>query len=86
MEQHDFRDEKKRSVAEKGYIRRKSIMDWGMGILWIGMGVFMLFIKYFDTDLKDRYDDPNMKMFGAVCLLYGTFRIYRGIRKNYFTE
>jgi hypothetical protein len=57
-----------------------------MGILWFGMGVFMMFIKYFNTGLEARFDDPVMKGFGAVCMLYGGFRIYRGYKKNYFKE
>ena len=28
------------SDREKGYIRMRSIMDFGMGMLWTGMGVF----------------------------------------------
>ena len=30
---------------EKGYIRMRSIMDYGMGLLWTGMGIFIIFIK-----------------------------------------
>ncbi len=46
----------------------------------------MMFIKYFNTGLEARFDDPVMKGFGAVCMLYGGFRIYRGYKKNYFKE
>ena len=58
-------------------------MDWGMGILWIGMGAFLIFIEKFNTGLEARFDDPVMKAFGGVCILYGGFRVYRGYRKNY---
>ena len=34
------------SEKNKGYVRMKSIMDFGMGVLWLGMGVFLVFIKY----------------------------------------
>jgi hypothetical protein len=54
-----------------------------MGILWMAMGVFLIFIKEFNTGLEARFDDPYMKAFGGVCILYGIFRIYRGYRKNY---
>lgn len=70
----------------RGYIRMRSIMDFGMGILWMAMGVFMCFIKYFHTGLEARFDDPSMKAFGAICILYGCFRIYRGYKKNYLRE
>lgn len=74
------------SEKNKGYVRMKSIMDFGMGLLWLGMGTFLVFIEYFDTAFQARFDDPVMKIFGGVCMLYGFFRIYRGYKKNYFTE
>lgn len=74
------------SEKDKGYIRMRSIMDYGMGIMWTGMGVFLIFIKKFNTGLELRYDDMTLKIFGAVCFLYGLFRIYRGYKKNYLRE
>ncbi len=74
------------SEKNKGYIRMKSIMDFGMGLLWLAMGVFLLFNKYFNLRLNSTIDEPVMKIFGAVCLLYGLFRFYRGYKKNYFRE
>jgi hypothetical protein len=71
---------------DKGYILMRSIMDFGMGILWTSMGIFLLFIKYFNTELQSRFDDPAMKIFGGVCIIYGGFRIYRGYKKNYINE
>lgn len=71
------------SERDKRYIRMKSIMDIGMGILWSGMGVFLLFIKRFNPDLALQYDENLLMIFGGVCVAYGLFRIYRGIRKNY---
>jgi hypothetical protein len=74
------------SNRDKGYILMRSIMDFGMGILWTSMGIFLLFIKYFNTELQSRFDDPTMKIFGGVCIIYGGFRIYRGYKKNYINE
>lgn len=79
-------DDEQLSVREKGVIRMRSIMDTGMGILWIGMGVFFIFIRHFNADLAARYDDSVMKVFGGVCIVYGIFRIYRGFKKNYLKE
>ena len=62
----------------------RSIMDLGMGILWFGMGVFLVFIKSFNTGLETQFNDPVMKVFGGICIIYGAFRIYRAIKKNYF--
>ncbi len=74
------------SQRDKAHIRMRSIMDYGMGVLWTGMGIFFIFIKYFNTTLALNYDDPVMKIFGGVCMLYGFFRIYRGYKKNYLRE
>ncbi|MEJ7627450.1 MAG: hypothetical protein WKF35_11345 [Ferruginibacter sp.] len=79
-------DKEPLSERDKGLIRMRSMMDYGMGILWLGMGIFLLFIKEFNTGLEARFDDPVMKVFGAICILYGGFRIYRGYKKNYLGE
>lgn len=64
----------------------RSIMDIGMGLLWTAMGIFLVFIEKFNTGLEARFNDPVMKVFGGIAALYGIFRIYRGIKKNYFKE
>lgn len=74
------------SAKDKGYIRMRSIMDLGMGFLWTAMGVFLVFVKYFNTGLETRYDDSTLRVFGIICFIYGIFRIYRGIKKNYLKE
>ncbi|HMK05429.1 MAG TPA: hypothetical protein VK489_14610 [Ferruginibacter sp.] len=71
---------------EKGYIRMRSIMDYGMGILWTGLGIFLFFIKSFSLDLASRFDSPAIKTFSVVCVIYGLFRIYRGYKKNYLRD
>jgi hypothetical protein len=74
------------SDREKGYVRMRSIMDYGMGVLWTGMGIFIIFIKKFSIDLAERYDSGAFKVFGAVCIIYGLFRVYRGYKKKYLRE
>ena len=71
---------------QKNYLRMRSLMDYGMGLLWASMGIFLIFIKQFNTGLEARFDDPAMKVFGGICLVYGGFRIFRGYKKNYYTE
>ncbi len=79
-------DNDQMSERDKGYVRMRSIMDMGMGILWTSMGVFLIFIEKFSTDLAARFGDTSMKIFGGVCIVYGLFRVYRGIKKNYMRE
>ena len=74
------------SERDKSYLRMRSIMDFGMGMLWMAMGVFMIFIKRFNADLAEKYDANTFKIFGAVCIIYGLFRVYRGYKKQYFRD
>lgn len=74
------------SDREKGYIRMRSLMDYGMGVLWTAMGVFIIFIRKFSIDLAERYDSTAFKIFGVVCVIYGLFRVYRGYKKKYFRD
>jgi hypothetical protein len=74
------------SERDKSYLRMRSIMDFGMGLLWMAMGVFMIFVKKFNPALAERFDPNLLKIFGAVCLIYGLFRVYRGYKKKYFRD
>lgn len=76
--------EPKLSNRDKRFMNARSIMDFGMGVLWFGMGIFLIFIKRFNTGLEAQFNDPVMKVFGGICVIYGGFRIYRAIKKNYF--
>ena len=60
---------------DRGYIRMRSLMDYGMGVLWTAMGIFLLFIEKFNTGLEATYGDNTMNGFGVVCVLYGLFRV-----------
>ncbi len=66
----------------KGYILRRSIMDYGMGGIIFCLGIFFLIAPklgvVFGIDNLFRY------LFGGLCILYGLFRVYRGYKKNYF--
>ena len=74
------------SDRDKGFIRMRSMMDYGMGVLWLGMGIFLIFIEKFNTGLEARFGDLSMKIFGGVCIVYGLFRVYRGYKKNYYRD
>lgn len=76
----DYEKQKRRRL-----ILRKSIMDYAIGVLIIVIGVFFLSREMFDMDFNKRFPPNSMdKIFGAICLLYGGWRIYRGYKKNYF--
>jgi hypothetical protein len=70
------------SRRDKGYINMRSIMDYGMGLLIIGLGIAFIFSTKLSKSL-DRFDDPWIKGLGGVAIVYGLFRMYRGYKKNY---
>ena len=63
----------------------RSVFDYGMGILFVCVGAFLFFRGYINTPLNERFPpDKTDKLFGAICFIYGAWRIYRGVKKNYF--
>jgi hypothetical protein len=60
--------------------RIRSVYDYTMGVLWFAVGVFFLFQKKLGYDLQ--LDKTLTGIFGVSSLLYGSFRIYRGFKKN----
>ena len=63
----------------------RSLLDYGMGLLIFVLGLFFLFRNKFHLSLNETFPPNDIdKIFGAVCILYGGWRIYRGYKKNYF--
>jgi threonine/homoserine/homoserine lactone efflux protein len=76
--------DKRRDNERRRYAQRRSLQDYGRGILIIGIGLFFMFSKQL---FKLEYFEGNelMKyMMGAIFLLYGGFRVWRGKQKDYF--
>ncbi len=69
----------------KRYLMMKSIMDLGMGLLYVGVGVIIFFAKQFH--IYNNFTDTIIaKIFAGLVVVYGVWRIYRGIKKDYFLE
>lgn len=66
----------------RGYRLRRSIMDYGMGIIIFCLGIFFLLAPRLGVTFG--IDDLFRYLFAGLCILYGIFRIYRGYKKNYF--
>lgn len=65
----------------------KSLMDYVMGFIILVIGFFFLFrSKLGDIPINETLGQPDTleKIFGGLCLLYGSWRIYRGYQKKYF--
>jgi hypothetical protein len=62
----------------------RSIRDYGTGIFIIIVGLFFLFHDKIKTPLPDFTSSWIDKFFAGMCLVYGSWRIYRGYKKKYF--
>ena len=69
----------------KRYILMKSIMDLGMGLIYIAVGIMILFAKKIGLN-NDFVESTPGKIFAGLVMLYGLWRIYRGIKKDYLKE
>ena len=69
----------------KRYILMKSIMDLGMGLIYIGVGIMILFAKKIGLNNEFVESTPG-KIFAGLVMLYGLWRIYRGIKKDSLKE
>ncbi|MEO6720453.1 MAG: hypothetical protein ABIN67_08800 [Ferruginibacter sp.] len=72
------------SERDKGIIRMRTITNYGMGIFMVLAGCFFMFPIRLTENYINQYDPVLIKVFAAICWLYGAFRIYRGYKKNYF--
>lgn len=69
----------------KRYVLMKSIMDFGMGFIYLGIGIIIFFSKEFH--LNNNFSDSTIaKIFAVVVIIYGSWRIYRGIKKDYYKD
>jgi hypothetical protein len=66
---------------KQGYILRRAILDYGMGVIIFGIGIVLLLAP--KLGLAVNLDDTLRYCLGGVFLLYGGFRVYRGSKKNY---
>lgn len=74
------------SERDKGFIRMRTITNYGMGVFLILAGLFFMFPVKQTRAYINQYDPELIKIFAVICWLYGAFRIYRGYKKNYFRD
>lgn len=68
----------------KRYILMRSITDFGMGFIYVAVGLIIFFAKQFNFS-SDFTNSVPAKIFAVLAFIYGAWRIYRGIKKNYFS-
>lgn len=69
----------------KRYLLMKSVMDFGMGFIYIGVGCIILLAKKIHLN-NDFAESTVGKIFAVMVILYGLWRFYRGIKKDYLKE
>ena len=67
----------------KRYLLMRSITDFGMGFIYLAVGIIILFGRHFNFSTGFTQSVPA-KIFGVLALIYGCWRVYRGIKKDYF--
>ncbi|MEI8099166.1 MAG: hypothetical protein WCG74_10035 [Sediminibacterium sp.] len=76
--QESFRDKQ-----QKSYTLMRMTYDLAMAVLILGMAVVMLFSERLKIDQISSIDTTFRYLFGGICILYGGFRLYRGIKRDY---
>lgn len=66
----------------KRYILMRSITDLGMGFIYVAVGIVILFAKQFNFS-TDFTSSMPAKVFAVLVIIYGSWRLYRGIKKKY---
>lgn len=74
--------ENKPDKKTKRYLAMRSITDVAMGLAYIVIGVIILLARQLNFQNEYLTTLP-VKIFSVVVLIYGSWRIYRGIKKDY---
>ena len=75
----DFQDKHRQQGA-----RMRSIMDYAMGIVFFCLGVFFLVYRHFGIRIMGNEPSSLDYFIGGLFIVYGSWRIFRGYKKNYF--
>jgi cation transport ATPase len=67
----------------KSYLTMRSLLDYGMGAIYIMVGLGFIFARQAGLEFLTFTNDWMGKLLGAIFIIYGGWRIYRGYRKNY---
>lgn len=68
---------------QKSYRLMRMTYDLTMAFLLLGMAAVMLFAAQMKIEQIASVDSYFRYPFGAICLLYGGFRLYRGLKQDY---
>jgi len=72
-----------REKQKKSYEIARMAKDITMAILILSMAVLMFFSEQLKVEQIADLDKLFRYFFGGLCLLYGGFRLYRGVKRDY---
>jgi threonine/homoserine/homoserine lactone efflux protein len=64
--------------------RMLSMMSYVMGTVFVLAGIYFLVYEKFGWNLMGREPSSIDYFIGGLFILYGSWRIYRGYKKNYY--
>jgi hypothetical protein len=76
---NDYENEKRKQVS-----LMKSILDYGMGFVFFLIGLYFMLYDTLDISIFPRKPSAMDKLIGIIFIAYGSWRMYRGYKKNYF--
>ncbi len=74
--ENDYKEKQRKS-----YNLMRTVYNITMGLIITGIGVVMLFND--KIGLNFELDPLMIYAFSGLCILYGGFRLYRGIKRDY---
>jgi hypothetical protein len=72
-----------RNSQRNAYEIFRIIKDLVMSVLFMGMAAVMFFPLKFGLENIAFLDALFRYFFGGICILYGVFRLYRALKKDY---
>lgn len=68
---------------ERNNITFQMVSDIGRAVVILAVAVVLLFGSFFKIEFVMQIDSLLRYGFGGVSLMYGSFRLYRGIKRDY---
>jgi hypothetical protein len=74
-----------KQTPKRKRISVRAVFDLVMGFIYAAVGGVLVLSEY--VGLKLAFPPPEMLLaFGSVSILYGAFRVYRGVKSFYSAE
>lgn len=71
-----------REKRNKNMELMRTVYNIAIGIIILGMGLAILFNDQLGLKITETFDSTLINIFGGACIIYGGFRLFRGLKKN----